>query len=361
VNGNELRPLFARRRARATACWAVVTLAGLNLLLAGYVEWRPGFRDPLFDMKARALSSRFDEPAVAVRIVAFGSSRTAASIEPGTLEATLLTETGQSAAAYNMALQGDGPIGELIHFRRLLARRKAPDVAIIELLPYSFAWYGDRPYDATVLRADRLTKEELATVCEYGFPAGEVNEHWREATFNPWFGNRFQLLAHIDRNWLPPGVVTYHPQAGKHGGWDPWGPLTPAAYAQAAIWVRKTYEPELPAIKFTGPHVKAFDDLLLECQNAGITVAVVVPPEGSVFRSWYPPRVNVELAAFLERLRREYKIMVVDARTWLPDEAFVDTHHVLGDWAKPYTQRLTREVIVPAMRAQVGLSTARGR
>lgn len=341
----------ARRRARATTGYAAVMLVLLNFGLFAYVYWHPGFRDPLFDMKARAMAARFEQSDVAMRVVTLGSSRTAACIEPETLEATMQAETGQVTAAYNMALQGDGPIGQLLHFRRLMARGERPDFVLIELLPYSFAWYGDRPYDATVLRADRLTKDELATVCAYGFPEKEMHKQWRETTFNPWFGCRFQLLAHIERSWLPPGVVTYHPKAGQLGGWNPWDPLTPAAQAQAAIWVRKTYEPELPAVRFYGPHVQAFEDLLNECKSAGIAVAVVVPPEGSVFRSWYPPRVNAELETMLERLRNEHKIPVVDARTWLPDEAFADTHHVLRTWAKPYTERLTREVIAPALRA----------
>lgn len=353
-------PNHARRRARATACWAVVTLAALNVFLVFYVHRNPGFRDPLFDMKAKAMATRLEQPDAGVRVVAMGSSRTAACVEPGTLEATLAAETGQPAAAYNMALQGDGPVGQLVHFRRLMARGgKLPDVALIELLPYSFAWYGDRPYDATVLRADRLTREEVDTVVQYGFPPEEMNRQWREATFNPWFGCRFHLLARVARNWLPPGAVTYHPEAGRLGGWNPWAPLTPGAAALAAIWVRKTYEPELPAVRFTGPHVKAFEDLLNECKAAGIAVAVVVPPEGSTFRSWYPERVNVELEQMLEHLRQEHKIVVVDARTWLPDEAFADTHHVLSDWAKPYTERLTKEVIVPALRNHTGSSTAK--
>ncbi len=304
------------------------------------------------------MAARFERPDASVRILALGSSRTAACVEPGALEATLQAETGQPVAAYNMALQGDGPIAQLIHFRRLLGRGKTPDLAIVELLPYAFAWSGDRPYDATVLRADRLTMQELRTVCQYGFPDKEMHDDWRDATLNPWFGCRFQLLAHVARNWLPPGVVTYQPQAGKHGGWDPWDPLTPSFYPQAVMWVRRTYEPELPFVQFDGPHVQAFEDLLCECKAAGIAVAVVVPPESTTFRSWYPQRVNDDLAKMLDRLRHEHKIVVVDARSWLPDEAFADTHHVLRKWAKPYTERLTREVILPAMRTQGRVSTA---
>ena len=62
------------------------------------------------------------------------------------------------------------------------------------------------------------------------------------------------------------------------------------------------------------------------------------------------PRVQAALGAFQDRLRREFGVRVVDAREWLPDEAFVDSHHVVRPWAKPYTERLATEAVVPQLR-----------
>jgi len=76
---------------------------------------------------------------------------------------------------------------------------------------------------------------------------------------------------------------------------------------------------------------------------------VILPPEGSEFRSWYPPEVEAGLAEFLERVRREFGVVTVDARGWLSDEAFADSHHVTRSWAGVYTGRLVKEVIVPAL------------
>src|SRR5262249_51204085 len=103
-------------------------------------------------------------------------------------------------------------------------------------------------------------------------------------------------------------------------------------------------------IRWEGPHVQAYEDLLREARAAGIRVAIVVPPEGTEFRSWYPPDVEAGLTAFLDQLRREFGVMAVDGRAWLPDEAFADGHDVTPPWAKPFTERLTREALVRALR-----------
>src|SRR5260221_136981 len=120
-------------------------------------------------------------------------------------------------------------------------------------------------------------------------------------------------------------------------------PVPPAVVRQRVEEVRQAYAGQLHAIRFDGPHVLAVEELLRECRQDGVLVAVVAPPEGSEFRSWYPPVIQVALANFEDRLRREFDVSVLDAREWLPDEAFVDGHHVVRTWAKPYTERLGRD------------------
>jgi hypothetical protein len=289
-------------------------------------------------------------------VVALGSSRTAAAVEPRALEAAVAAGTGRPCLAFNMGLQGDGPISQLVHYRRLREAGVRPDVVIVELLPSAFAWYSDpsrhedRPYDATILRPDRLTRAELDTVCEYGFPPQETRGEWREATYNPWFGFRFQLLARVQPRWLPPGIVQHRKDIGETGGWGPWDPVPPEIAWLRIEEVRQAYESQLQAIRIAGPHVEAFEDLLRECRTDGVRVAVVVPPEGSTFRAWYSASVQAALAAFEARLRQEFGVTVLDAREWLPDEAFVDSHHVVRTWARPYTERLAREAVIPNLR-----------
>jgi hypothetical protein len=345
------------RRARSSIVSALVTLFALNTGLAAFIHYRPGFRDPLFDAKVKALVVRFasrDEPA---KVVVFGSSRTAAAIEPREMEKVVAERTGRPCVAFNMGVQGNGPISQLVHYRRLRDADVKPDVAMFELLPAAFAWYldesrhEDQPYDATILRPDRLTGPEVDTVCRYGFP-DETRSEWREATFNPWYGFRFQILARIEPKWLPPGIVQHRADIGETGGWGPWEPVPPAIRAQRVEEVKQAYGSQLHALRFEGPHVKAFEELLEECRRDGVRVVVAAPPEGLEFRSLYPPEALKSLAEFEERLRREFGIRVLDAREWLPDDAFADSHHVLRAYAGPYTRRLAVDAVVPELMSE---------
>ena len=47
---------------------------------------------------------------------------------------------------------------------------------------------------------------------------------------------------------------------------------------------------------------------------------------------------------------------VVDCRGWLPDDAFYDSHHMFADGAEAFTDRLSREVIAPALREKAALT-----
>jgi hypothetical protein len=56
--------------------------------------------------------------------------------------------------------------------------------------------------------------------------------------------------------------------------------------------------------------------------------------------------VLARLKAFVATLDAE----VIDAREWLPDEQFRDSHHMFTAGAEAFTDRLTRDVIVPHLR-----------
>jgi hypothetical protein len=346
------------RRARNTIVSAIVTLLVLNATLAVFIYNRPGFRDPLFDAKVKALVARFQTREEPAKVVVFGSSRTAAAVEPRVMEEVVANRTGRPCVTFNMGVQGNGPVSQLVHYRRLREAGIKPDVAVFELLPAAFAWYldparnEDKPYDATILRPDRLTRTEVNTVCRYGFPE-ETRREWWEENLNPWSGFRFQLLARVEGKWLPPGIVQHRADIGETGGWGPWDAVSPALRAQRVEEVKQAYGSQLHALRFDGPHVEAFEELLRECERDGVRVIVVAPPEGSEFRSWYPPGVQQKLADFEERLRREFGVPVIDAREWLPDAAFADSHHVLRGWAGPYTKRLAISAVVPALTSDI--------
>jgi hypothetical protein len=72
-------------------------------------------------------------------------------------------------------------------------------------------------------------------------------------------------------------------------------------------------------------------------------------PEHSALRGWYPPAARTALHAWLGRLRDDYRLPVIDARTWAADGDFVDFCHLLPRGARPFSERFGREVFGPLL------------
>jgi hypothetical protein len=339
------------RQARSTVVGSVVGLIALNVGLAAVVSYWPGLRDPLFDLPAERFRQRVatsdDKP---ITIAFLGSSRTGGGIRPAVVEEMVAAQTGRPCVAYNLHVPGNGPVGELVHWRRLLDRGPRPDVVVIEITPSRFASEKGVPDEVSLLHGDRLTRPELRLVRGYGF-RDDVESEYHEANWNPWFGFRFQMTGIVKPRWLPPGVVRHEQRAAADQGWQrPFFVQQNPDHFRAAVEQNRPllYKPMQEAV-FDGPPAAALRELVRSARAGGSSVAVWVTPEGSPIRAWYPDRVNLELAAFLDELRAAGAV-AADGRAWLPDEAFSDGHHAVRTWADEYTRTVTRQVVLPAIR-----------
>jgi hypothetical protein len=111
-------------------------------------------------------------------------------------------------------------------------------------------------------------------------------------------------------------------------------------------WVPKC---DLPG----GPAAAALRDTLALCRAEGIAVHLVILPEASAFTRLYP-HAEAKIARFLADLTAEFGCTVTDARGWVPDDAFLDGHHLMRHGARAFTDRLTGEAILPFLRARAG-------
>ena len=88
----------------------------------------------------------------------------------------------------------------------------------------------------------------------------------------------------------------------------------------------------------------AFRDTLREITDHGIRVVLLRSPEGPTFRSWYNPDGLARFDEYIARVAREYGASIIDARLWLDEDDFYDSHHVLKRGADKFTTRFAREV-----------------
>jgi hypothetical protein len=117
---------------------------------------------------------------------------------------------------------------------------------------------------------------------------------------------------------------------------------------RALEFARRQYGAVLDHFHITAVADRALRELLALCREQGIAAMLVLMPEGTEFQSWYGPGARAEIDAYLASVSRDYHIPLVDARSWLPDNAFFDSHHLHPDGATAFTQHFAREMLKPA-------------
>ena len=90
---------------------------------------------------------------------------------------------------------------------------------------------------------------------------------------------------------------------------------------------------------------------------------MVLTPESTDYRSWFPAGSEQQLQDYCAQLRRKHDLWIVDARDWLADDEFMDGHHVMEQGAVTFTRRLEQEVLgklVSGSALQAGLDRPAG-
>jgi hypothetical protein len=334
--------LTRRRAARRAVVAGLAAVVALELGLGLASELYPRIRDPFYGDKLvklqRKLADR--EPCVVWR----GSSRTGFGFHGRRIEDRL-----PGVAAFNYGIPASGPVTHLVYVRRLLADGVKPDLLLLEVLPSMLADLPGGPLERHWVFGDRLTYRELDTVIRHGLPAGEVRRRWAEATFHPWYALRFQLLGRVVQSWIPWQLRFDWSRGADECGWGTpeRDTITPDERQVAVARARLEYAPVLHDLTPGGHAADALRELLAVCRDHGVPVKLVLMPEGTEFRSWYPPAVRERLTAFLAGVCGEFGCECIDAREWVADDRFTDGHHLLRPGAEQFSDRLTDEVLRP--------------
>lgn len=349
----------------------MLVYVALQVPLAYLAEFSVGVRDPMFGDKADKLVHRIDERTIGderpVTVVMLGSSRTGYGFHGLHAEAVLEQELGRPAVAYNFGVPASGPITELIYLLRLVEMGVEPDLLIVEVLPSMLAsdvrGPPSGPTNATKQLApleqlwffpDRLRHRELAIVERCGFDSEKVRTTWRDTILHPWHSLRFQLLSRATPGWVTWSHRYDWGRACDGCGWI--SPLnesvTPEEYQIGVRRAHGEYAAVLSNLKPGGGAADALRESLALVREHDIPTVLILMPEGTDFQSWYSPAVREQLDTFMRELESEYGIRTIDARNWLRDSAFNDSHHMLKSGAIEFSDRLTREEILPRLRAQ---------
>jgi hypothetical protein len=345
------------RTARTALLSGLVAFVGLQAALTGVMEsWVPHLRAPFYGFKLDCLRQRIRQTPQAKVVVMVGSSRTADGLRGELVEEQLRRRLGQPVILFNFGIAGNTPMNELLDLERLLAQGIHPDLLLVEILPSTLS---DRAGNLLeLLPSERMGLWDRSVLRRHRMPVDQLTRYTWRCWALPWYAHRQEMVSVLCPDFLPQQYRQDGARACNPSGWYCAYPhLTPEVCAAAKSHALGAYSPVLVRYRLGSPFAPAIGITLKRCQEEKIPAALVLMPEASEFRRLYPPFAWTQLEGFLQSLRAEYKTPVINAQKWVPDDGFLDTHHLLPKGAAIFTRRLARDELGPLLEQLPSKST----
>jgi hypothetical protein len=331
-----------RRSKIALACFTLAFVAGQAAFRVA-LAWRPMIGDIEFGRKLDDLRSKLAEKPGRPLVVMLGSSRVATGFRPDVLPG-LADGAGRQALAFNFAQVGTGPQVAHLVLKRMLDQGIRPDCVLVEFWPPFWCVDGYLQGYLDSLNLAALDWSSAQLLAQYLPRPGKLYARWLPTQLVPMFASRSALLSRLGPSWAP-GFDPEHrlDHLDANGWWSPRSDVSDADRHRLAEHYRGVYAPRLSRFQVRPTPDRALINILSLCKREGIRTAVIVLPEGSDFRSLYPPESLRAIDTYLTHLSRD--VPVIDARAWIPDSGFGDGHHLLPSGATLFSERLAREAL----------------
>jgi hypothetical protein len=331
--------------ARSALGWGLLLFLVAQLTFDVVMDYGyPELHDPEYQVHLAALHARLSEGPDRPLMLLLGSSRTEMCFRPEALPSIRSVE-GQPILPFNFSHLGGGPAMNVLTLTRLVRLGIRPRWLVVELL---LPCLSNEGYSVPMSNA---AAPDLALLARYA-PPWKVYSIFARGRLVPWYKHRLLLLRRLMPDWVPADVlleedaVTINPLGGDHD-WQLKEYVEPEKIHRLTEHARAGYYPALQRFHIKDRSARAVRDLLDLCRREQIQVVMLLAPEATEFRRWYAASAPTEIDHFLAELRQEYDVPVIDARDWLPDDRFIDTHHVILRGADEFTLRLGREVLQP--------------
>jgi hypothetical protein len=232
--------------------------------------------------------------------------------------------------------------------------RKEPDRPLVIVLGSSRVGAAVRPgvLTASNVHVERMSRQDLRLLRPYWPHPRTLTWNWLKARLAPWYSNRFPMMGEVAPGWLPRWFPCQNNEwyAFDHFGWVHLKDVVdPVEYRAGVDGIKTRMTPYLTGFHAGGNGDRALRKLIEVCQRQQIKLVLLNLPEGSEFQHCYPPSVRAEWDGYFQQLSQQTSVPYVDAKSWIPDQEFLDGIHLMPHGASQFTQLLLEQVIAPAL------------
>jgi hypothetical protein len=253
----------------------------------------------------------------------------------------------KSPLVFNFSRRGFGPMVSLLYLRRILDEGIRPDWIVLELWPVFLNGNNIFGRDDETLDPRRLQWRDRPAVLRDAKDGSTLMRVWLEAQLVPWYWHRSVLLGYYAPTWGPPVPFGDDFWAAT----DEWGwreiPQFGHEKLERFVERGKDFKGVLEFLEVTPAAARRIGDFLTVCRDNKIPVSLLYMPESSALRSWYPAPIRERIDEYLHGLGTQFGAPLIDARDWMPDEYFGDTHHLTAEGAALFSRHLGEVVGVP--------------
>lgn len=335
----------ARRAVLLGLFWYALTVLAFDVWQD---DWVPHIRDPEYARRSQRWLSRSAEHPDRPVVLVLGSSRVAMGVCPKAWEA-VRPQGSDAPLLVNFAAVGQGPIGQVMFFRRLLREGPLPDAVLLEFWPPFLRNDGRFAEEA---RTDwlRFGPDDFDFVKEYCVNWSTTLRVCRNARLHPFYVYRYKILNHLNPRWLQFSQRSdYIWEAIDDWGWLPTVPDDPPGSNNRAIRIQHCldsfYRELFKDYQIDTLSERAYREMITRARERGIQVGLLYVPESRDFADFFPVTARCQADDFLHALSQELDVPVIDARDWLENEATSDGFHLRKGPAAEFTQRLGHEVM----------------
>lgn len=340
-----------RRRGRTAVLTAALAFVALQ---AAYYFPLTTLCPQLFDVeyanKLASLRAKLAvKPAEQPLVLGLGTSLTALALRPDALVETEPADA-RHPLVFNFGINNTNIIMHLLCLQRLVREEGIrPDWVVLDIWPGFFTFdKHERPLHPAI---ERLTRRDIRTVARYHKNPHELRQEWRAVQWCPWYTRRHRLQSWLLPRWVPEDKRVDHLWRYTDAwGWDHFPayiehckqlyPRDPA-YLNGIAQSMKTWSQRAITEDLHG----ALVELIELCAQEKIGIVLMWLPEASQYRNGYTPAYRERIRRWHARLTEETGVPIVDARTWVADDGFVEGHHTNPEGATVYTRRFEQEVL----------------
>ncbi len=340
------------KRARGTLIWGLAWFIAGQIFCGFALRSRPELADREFGRKVADLRRLRAQVPDRPLFLMLGSSRVATGFRPDAFPSSV-REGSVRPLIYNFAQVGSGPEMSHLSLYRLLEAKIRPDWVFIEY--WAPTWTTERNLKefSDQINIGCLGWSDVGVLSSYVKPnrRGFLFKQWLGKQFVPLYANRSTILENLAPRWMVPPPTPDHrcQNLDTLGWWSPRTSVSPEERQVLSERYSKHYGKRLRSYHTAENPDHALRAMLSLCRREKIRATVVILPEANDFREVYARETTEKAGAYLDIIRREFDVNVVDARTWVADEDFMDGHHLLPSGALVFSKRLESQVVQPLM------------